>query len=64
MALKIRDYEDIVDRAALVERDIKDSQRRQSLERGGQIRIGVGNNGVQRATPYIAQTKQWDLDHR
>ena len=30
VALKIRDYRDIVDRAVLVERDIEDSQRRQS----------------------------------
>ena len=29
VALKIRDYGDMVDRAALVERDIEDSQRRQ-----------------------------------
>ena len=28
VALKIRDYGDIMDRAALVERDIEDSQRR------------------------------------
>ena len=30
VALKIRDYGDMVDRAALVERDIEDSQQRQS----------------------------------
>ena len=30
VALKIRNYEDMVDQAALVERDIEDSQRRQS----------------------------------
>ena len=30
VALKIRDYGDMVDRAALVERDTEDSQRRQS----------------------------------
>ena len=52
VALKIRDYGDMVDRAALVERDIEDSQRRQSWARGGLIRAGAGSSRVQRATPY------------
>ena len=52
VALKIRDYEDMVDQAALVERDIEDSQRRQSWARGGPIRTGAGSSGVQRAAPY------------
>ena len=42
----------MVDRAALVERDIEDSQRRQSWARGGPIRTGAGSSGVQRAAPY------------
>ena len=40
-ALKIRDYGYMVDRAALVERDIEDSQRRQSWVGGGPIRTGA-----------------------
>ena len=52
VALKIRDYGDIMDRAALVERDIEDSQRRQSLARGDPIWTGSGSSGIQRATPY------------
>ena len=52
VALKIRDYGDMVDRVALVERDIEDSQRRQSWVRGGPIRTGAGSSGVQRAAPY------------
>ena len=52
VALKIRDYGDIVDRAALGERDIEDSQGRQSFARGGSIRAGEGRSGVQRATHY------------
>ena len=52
MALKIRDYGDIMNRAALVERDIEDSQRRQSLARGDPIWTGAGSSGIQRATPY------------
>ena len=51
VALKIRDYRDMVDRATLVERDIEDSQRRQSWARGGSIRTGAGSSGVQRAAP-------------
>ena len=46
VALKIRDYGDMVDRSALVERDIEDSQQRQSWARGGPIRTGVGSSGV------------------
>ena len=46
VALKIRDYGDMVDRSALMERDIEDSQRRQSWVKGGPIRTGVGSSGV------------------
>ena len=59
VALKIRDYGDIVDRAALVERDVEDSQRRQSLARGGLVRTIADSNKVQRATPYHRP----NLDH-
>ena len=52
VALKIRDYGDIMNRAALVERDIEDTQRRQSLARGDLVWTGAGSNGFQRATPY------------
>ena len=52
VALKIRDYGDMVDRVALMERDIEDSQRRQRWARGGPIRTSTGSSGVQRATPY------------
>ena len=52
VALKMRDYGDMVDRATLVERDIEDSQRRQSWVRGGPIWTGEGSSGVQRAVPY------------
>ena len=52
VALKIRDYGDMVDRAALLKRDIEDSQRLQSWARGGPIQTGAGSSGVQRATPY------------
>ena len=52
LALKIRDYGDMVDRATLVERGIEDSQRRQSWVRRGPIRTGAASSGVQRAAPY------------
>ena len=52
VTLKIRDYGDMVDRAALVERDIEDSQGRQSWARGGSIRTSASSSGVQRAAPY------------
>ena len=35
-----------------MERDIEDSQWRQSWARGGSIRTGAGSSGVQRAVPY------------
>ena len=46
VALKIRDYGDVVDRATLVERDIED------WARGGPIRTGASSSGVRRAAPH------------
>ena len=51
VALKIQDYGDIMDRTALMERDIKDIHRRQSSARGGLIWTGARESGVQRAEP-------------
>lgn len=52
VALKIREYGDLVDRAVIVERDMEDTQRRQSFAKGGPIRTGAGSSEVQRAAPY------------
>ena len=58
VALKIRDYGDMVDQAALMERDIKDSQRRQSGQ--GEVRSGLVRAAVEFRGQHliIAQTRQ------
>ena len=35
-----------------MERDIEDSQRRQSWVRGGPIQTGAGSSGVHKVAPY------------
>ena len=52
VALRIREYKDLVERANLVERDTEEARRRQTFARGGPLRAGSSSGVTQRAAPY------------